>query len=177
MYPLALSVINDSASYDARRQAARKLLEGYFDRDAYRRDIRALCALKARDERAAFGVKIKPADITVHAREVADYMLAHERETIAARYPAGARCHAIIRRWWDKINGVSYFTVTVRVPQDGGTFTLVKVPFQNGYGSHPEWVAAGALVELGLFPRAAPDSPRMYPIDFEDQGYMRKGQL
>jgi len=177
MYPLALSVINDPASYDARRHAARKMLEGYFDRDAYRRDIRALCALKARDERATFGVKIKPADITAQAREVADYMLAHERETIAAHYPAGARCHAIIRRWWDKTNGVSYFTVTVRVPQDGGGFTLVKVPFQSGYGSHPEWVTARALVELGLFPAATPDSPRMYPIDFEDQGYMAKGRL
>lgn len=176
MYPLALSVMNDAASYEARKHAARKYLEGFSDLTEYRRDIRAICALKARDERASFGVKIKPAEITAQAREVADSMLTHERETIAANY-TGTQCLARIRRWWDKTNGVSYFVVWIKIPQTNGGFATVKVPFQNGYGSHPEWTACRALKDLGLFPDVAEDAPRFFPVDFEDQGYMPRRTL
>jgi hypothetical protein len=175
MYPLALSVNHDSASYDARLHAARKLLQGYYKPAEFMRDIRAICALKARDERAAFRVKIKPADITTQAREVADYALNHAREMIRDGY-TGGRCHATIRRWWDKTNGNSYFSVTVRIPQLSG-FTLFYVPYQYGYGSQPEWETVSELVSLGLFKRAEHHSPGSYPVDFEDQGYMQKGKL
>ena len=175
MYPLALSVNHDGASYDARLHAARKLLQGYYKPEEFMRDIRAICALKARDERAAFRVKIKPADITTQAREVADYAINHAREMIRDGY-TGERCLASIRRWWDGANGNSYFSVTVRIPQPSG-FTLFYVPFQYGNDSQPEWETVLQLVSLGLFERAEHHSPGSYPIDFEDQGYMQKGKL
>jgi hypothetical protein len=176
MHTLALSVINDPASYDARRHAASKLLQGYHGRAEFASAIRAICNDKARAERVQFGVKIKAADITAQAGEVAENALSHARDTIRAHY-TGERCHAVIRRWWDKANGNSYYSVSIRIPQDGGGFTLYKVPFDYGYGSHPEWETITALVGLGLFERAEHDAPGSYPVDFEDQGYMKKGML
>ncbi len=175
MYPLALSVNHDGASYDARLHAARKLLQGYHKPAEFMRDIRAICALKARDERARFSVKIKPADITAQAREVADYALNHAREMIRDNY-TGERCHATIRRWWNKANGNSYFSVTVRIPQPSG-FTIFYLPFQYGYGSQPEWETTSALLGLGLFHKSEDHRIASYPVDFEDQGYMQKGKL
>jgi hypothetical protein len=175
MYPLALSVNHDGASYDARLHAARKLLQGYYKPAEFMRDIRAICALKARDERAAFRVKIKPADITTQAREVADYALNHAREMIRDGY-TGERCHATIRRWWDGANGNSYFSVTVRIPQPSG-FTLFHVPYQCGYWDQPAWETINAMLDLGLFPKSDDHRLASYPVDFEDQGYMQKGKL
>ena len=176
MYPLSLSVLNDAACYDAMRHAAAKLLQGYYDRDNFRREIRSICNEKARAERSALGIKIKPAEITAQSREVADNALAHARDMLAFNYDGG-RCLASIRRWWDKANGNSYFSVTVRIPQTNGGFTLFKIPFDYGYGSHPEWETVRALIDLGLFPRAEQHSPGNYPVDFDDQGYMQKGKL
>lgn len=176
MYPLALSVINDSATYPARRDAARRRLEGITDLEQFRRDIRAIVNDKARQERESFGVKIKPADITAQALEVAEHALTHERECIRDGY-SGASCLASIRRWKDKLNGVSYFVVWIRIPQVSGSFAMIKVPFQNGYGSHPEWVAVDTLIGLGLFPRADRHMPGSYPVDFDDQGYMARKTL
>ena len=176
MYPIALSVINDSATYPARRDAARRRLEGITDLEQFRRYIRAIVNDKAREERASFGVKIKPAEITAQALEVAEHALTHERECIRDGY-SGARCLASIRRWKDKLNGVSYFVVWIRIPQVSGSFAMIKVPFQNGYGSHPEWVAVDTLIGLGLFSRANHHMPGSYPVDFDDQGYMARKTL
>ena len=176
MYPLALSVINDSSTYPARRDAARRHLEGITDREQFRRDIRAIVNDKARQERASFGVKIKPADITAQALDVAEHAMNHERECIRDGYN-GARCLASIRRWLDKWNGNSYFVTWIRIPQASGSFAMVKVPFQYGYGSHPEWVTVETLIGLGLFPRSEHHMPGSYPVDFEDQGYMARKTL
>lgn len=175
MYPLALSVINDSASYSARRHAARRFLQ-CGDLEQYRRDIRAVTNEAARRERASFGVKIKPADVTAQAREVADYMLRHECETIASQYPRETKCEAIIRRWFDKVNGNSYWSAIVRVPQrteSGDTFTLVRMPFQYGYGSHPEHAILSELKRLGILAQDASIAPAdACPVTFDDRGYM-----
>jgi hypothetical protein len=176
MYPLALSVINDPASYEARRHAARKLLEGYYDRETFRRDIRAICALKARDERAAFGVKIKPQEITTQSAEVAENALDHARDTIRARY-TGGQCFATIRRWWDRQSGNSYFSVFVRVPQDNGGFASIRVPYQYGRDDQPRWETVDQLIGLGIFSKAEDHRPASYPVDFEDLGYVARRTL
>ncbi len=175
MYPLAMSVINDPASYEARKHAARKLLEGYHDQDAYRRAIRAVCVDKAQEERVAFGVKIKPAEITAQAREVAERALSEQRDTIRVNY-TGGRIGATIRQWFDKVNGNSYFTVWLSVPQSTGPDARLKVPFQYGYGNQPKWEAVEFLCTFGLFEKTG-NMPSTYPIDFEDHGYMPRRTL
>jgi hypothetical protein len=101
--------------------------------------------------------------------------LLHAAEMIRDGY-TGGRCHATIRRWWDKTNGNSYFSVTVRIPQPSG-FTLFYVPYQYGHGDQPAWETVTALLGLGLFPKSEDHRVTSYPVDFEDQGYMQKGKL
>jgi len=175
MYPLALSVINDAASYEARKHAARKLLEGYYDADAYRRAIRAVCVDKAREERAAFGVKIKPSEISAQAREVAARALSQQRDAIREGY-TGGRISATIRRWFDKVNGNSYFVVWLTVPQSTGPDARMKAPFKYGYGDQPAWETVEFLCSFGLFEKTG-NMPSTYPIDFSDDGYMPRRTL
>lgn len=51
--------------------------------------------------------------------------------------------HLSIMRWRDRINGNSYFAA--RVYADGKE--IARVPFQYGYGSHPDAVALRAVTE------------------------------
>jgi hypothetical protein len=52
--------------------------------------------------------------------------------------------HLSVMRWRDRINGNSYFAA--RVYADGKE--IARVPFQYGYGSHPEAVALTAVTEV-----------------------------
>ena len=172
---LDLSVINDAATYPARRDAARRHLEGLLDLEEYLRAIRRITNEKARQERSLFKVRIRPVDITAASRAVAEHALTHESECIRDGF-SGERCLVSIRRWRDE-SGNSYFVSWIRIPQVSGSFALIKVPFQYGYGSHPEWVAVNTLIDLGIFERAEHHMPGSYPVDFDDQGYMARKTL
>lgn len=52
------------------------------------------------------------------------------------------------REWFDRVNGNSYFSARVYV--DGAE--VARIPFQYGYGSQYEAVAAWTLQDLGLIP-------------------------
>lgn len=54
-----------------------------------------------------------------------------------------ASIHLSVMRWRDRINGNSYFAA--RVYADGKE--IARVPFQYGYGSHPDHVALSAVTE------------------------------
>lgn len=63
--------------------------------------------------------------------------------------------HLSVRRWRDRVNGNSYFSARVIV--DGET--RLFIPFQYGYGSHPETVACTAVREAGILPSTGRLSP------------------
>ena len=60
--------------------------------------------------------------------------------------------HISVKRWKDKVNGNSYFSGLIF--RDG--VIVAKMPFQYGYGSHPDAVACVALRDAGIVthPRA-----------------------
>lgn len=176
---LALAVINDGDSYRARCHAAAKLIEGYYDAKAYAREVRAIVAAEAQRERAKFGAKFPAAVIRDATAQVCDYMREHRAECIAQAYQESRErlIVATVRRWFDKANGNSYFVCYARIPQGDGV-THVKVPFQYGYGSHPEWETIRALKALGILPDRGTDSPGSYQeVTFVDCGYMPKRDL
>ena len=176
---LAISVINDGLTYTERKQAAHKLCEGYYDKAAYLKQIRGIVAQQAARERVQFKSTFKAADITEAAKQVAKYMTEYHAELIRDGYDSTRPALAQVRRWWDKINGNSYFSVMIQVPQVKNDYTLVYLPFQAGYGSHPEWQAMTALQELEIFETkpVGENYPGAYPIEFDDRGFMRKNQL
>lgn len=56
--------------------------------------------------------------------------------------------HLSVKRWRDKVNGNSYFSA--RVYADGRE--VLRLPFQYGYGNHPEAEALRAARDAGLLP-------------------------
>ena len=59
--------------------------------------------------------------------------------------------HVSIRRWRDRVNGNSYFSG--RIFADGEL--LATMPYEYGYGSHPEWEAARVLRTVVDLPNAS----------------------
>lgn len=167
---LHLSVIHDGASYDARRHAAARHVEGTSDRAEYLKTIRDICKAQAQHERQAFGTKYKAADISAAAELVAEYMIEDRHEMILSQYDGGT-IRADIRRWWDKANGNSYFSVRVRV---GACW--FKIPRQDGYGTQPEWETLYALQSMGIVSKGV-RTPGECNIEFHDRGYGLKRDM
>ena len=177
---LFVTTINNGQTYDRRKHAASKYIQGYYDREAYRREIREIVNDTAKASRAQFGSKYKPQEITAAALETADYMHDHARELLRDNYDNARPILATIKRWFDNTAGNSYFSVMVQIPVKGmETHTLYKIRFQYGYGSQPEWDTTQELIQLGLFEQLdrSTHSPSAYPIKFTDAGYMRKRDL
>jgi len=82
--------------------------------------------------------------------------------------------HIIVtgRKWFDKVNGNTYFSCYVQVPTASG-FKSFNIPMQYGYGEQWQFEAVKVLKTMGFF---ADDSrPRWeLPIVFSDQGTMLK---
>lgn len=65
------------------------------------------------------------------------------------------------KEWFDRVNGNSYFST--RIDVDGELVAVL--PFQYGYGSHAENMAAKKLHKLGLNPENY-----SYPSFFTNDG-------
>lgn len=179
---LHLSVINDGASYERREHAALKHIEGSSSAIEYRQTMRDICRQVAASERAKFGTTTTNTDLKKCTDEVCRYSLAHAWEYFDMQ--SGTAIQATIRRWFDKVNGNSYFSARVTVTCSDGKNRSFLVPFQYGYGSYPEWVIWDTLIERRILP-----DPGRYangsrigclsdaPIHFEDQGFMQKNRM
>jgi len=82
--------------------------------------------------------------------------------------------HIIVtgRKWFDKVNGNTYFSCYVQVPTEQG-FKSFNIPFQYGYGEQWQFEAVKVLKIMGFF---AGDTRARWelPIVFSDQGNMLK---
>jgi len=56
--------------------------------------------------------------------------------------------HISVKRWKDKVNGNSYFSGLIF--RDG--VIVARMPFQYGYGSQPDAVAAVEIRNAGIIP-------------------------
>lgn len=174
---LHLSVINDSASYEARKHAAFKHIEGASSLQEYRAAIRAICTTMAHQEKQKFGTTTTSTDMRRCVDYVCAYMLDHAWEFF--NLMPGSKIRAAIRRWFDRANGNSYFSAMVFVHCDDGPTRAFVIPYQYGYGSHPEWTVYNECIKRGII--ADPGEHYRYPsseqFDFEDQGYMQKNRM
>jgi len=79
------------------------------------------------------------------------------------------------RKWFDKVNGNTYFSCYVQVPTVLG-FKSFNIPFQYGYGEQWQFEAVKVLKTLGFF---AGDTRQRWelPIVFSDQGFKLKRDM
>lgn len=179
---LHLSVINDSNSYNRRKHAALAHIEGALSQERYRSTIRDICRAQAQVERVAFGVITPAADLKAATLAVCEYDIRHAWELFQLAPNATIIAH--IRRWFDRVNGNSYFTALVTVPCEDGVKRSFLLPFQYGYGSHPEYTVWEDCIAHGILPDpgrhengSRKGRPSQAPIHFVDSGYGRKRDL
>lgn len=55
-----------------------------------------------------------------------------------------------IRRWFDKVNGNSYFACQSTLIEENKKDIVTTLQFQYGYGSHPEFKLARELKASGV---------------------------
>ena len=160
---LVLTVMNDGAIYRDRCHIGYAMLQGASHRGM---TFRGICDDAARGMRQRFGSRYRPAEITEAGRIVADQTIAHCLETIRDEYSGDAILCAV-RRWFDSVNGNSYFSARIEIPTATGWHSII-VPFQYGYGSHWEHVCADTVRRIGI------ENPA---IRYVDSPYGRKRDL
>ena len=168
---LVLSVLNDGAVYHDRLHIGFAMLQGASHKGMTFRD---LANNEANNQRTSFGSKFKAAEISEASKIIQQDTLQECLDNIRVNWN-GEKVIITIRRWFDKVYGNSYFSALIQVPTKSG-FKSVTLPFEYGYGSHPEWAAIKACEKLGLFVKGNKVNSDL-PVVFHDQGYMLKRDM
>ena len=166
---LILSVMNDGSIYNQRIDAGKRSLQGLHPIIGFRE----MAASEASRQRRSFGLKFKPLEITEAGKIIQEQTIKSILEDMVASYDPSHKINAVVRRWFDKVNGNSYFSCFVTVHQLDGKRLSFVIPFQYGYGSQPETETIQALFKIGVL-KEKKDYFREYNIDFQDQGYTKK---
>lgn len=172
---LVLSVLNDGAVYRNRLHCAWAELQGAKHGDYTFRSITNDEAIK---QRRNFGSKFKAAEITEAAKIIRADTLQECTEALRNNYDASRNIIANCRKWRDNINGNTYFSVRLRIPQTdpAGFYRCVNIPFQYGYGDQWKWDTRKVLENLGVIEKTDKYS-RELPIDWIFDGVMLKRDM
>lgn len=158
---LILSVLNDGKVYNARKHAIRASLVG-----ASSGIVDFVKAEAAKQRR--MGTRFKPAEIAEAAKIVQADTMQHVFECIAGDYDKTKPIRATARRWFDKVNGNSYFSVCIQIPVTTSVYPVqINIPMQYGYGSQWQYETLEALVKIGVLP----------PFETYDNGSKKYGYL
>lgn len=157
---LVLSVLNDGSMYETCKHIGFAMLQGSSHRGMTFRDL-------AQQEAEKQGGKFKASDITEAGKLIKQDTIEHCLDLILdewnnTSHPIKAYC----RRWFDKANGNSYFSVQLQFPTLGGN-KRINIPMQYGYGNQWEY----AVIDLLEKHRFIPNLPR-YENGNKDYGYM-----
>ena len=170
---LILSVENDGCYYKAIQANAFRILAG----NNLMRTFREIVTEEANKQRVEFGSKFKPQEIAEAACIIQQNALRSSLEDIRNSYDDSRNVFVIIRRWFDKANGNSYWAAKVSVPVEDALYKQIAIPFQYGYDNHPFSQVINELSNIGIIQKDRTKGYWDYNIEFEDQGYMLKKQL
>jgi hypothetical protein len=154
---LILSVLNDGAIYEALKRSGFAMLQGIYPALGFKELINNE-VIKQRAE----GSKFSARDIKEARELIIKDTIKHCLELIKDAY-TGDPIKAVCRRWWDKVNGNSYFSVHVTI----GKYAII-LPFQYGYDNHYQSETEAQLKLLGI--SAA-------NVTYTDQGFKLKRDM
>lgn len=123
MSNLHLSIVNDSASYQARRALALELIGHHISRHAAA--LRTICRAAAQSERLRFGTRYTRDDIAQCCTLVAQ----HDRSEWLDMLRSSPSVTISGRRWFQRTYGNTYNTA--RIQCDG---FAIQLPKEYGYG-------------------------------------------
>jgi len=163
---LILSVMNNGEVYKDRLHCGFALLQGSNHRVCFL-DITRNEASKQR----LCGSKFTAS----HIKEASGIIQALTLEECKGSYLNDWNGQSIIvqgRKWFDKVNGNTYFSCWVQVPTEQG-FKSFCIPFQYGYGEQWQFESVVVLRKLGFF-KDDNRKRRELPIVFCDHGSQLK---
>lgn len=161
---LVLCLLNRAEAQNDLRHIALATMQGSTHRGLTFREMAQQEVIIQRQ----MGSKFKPSEITEAGKIIGARVFADVIQDMVDRVDTTRAVQCSYRRWWDDVNGNSYFSCCVSLPLFGGGWTMFVIPFQYGYGSQPEQETRQVLARIGLGDCA---------IDFNDQGYMQKKKL
>lgn len=169
---LILSIQNDGTLCETLQRMAAADIAGR------RQNWRAAVNAAAQEYRKT-GAKFKASDITEAARIIRQDTIAGFLEELACQYDKSRFIQASCRRWLDKYNGNSYFSVKISLPLNNGNWQNIVMPFRYGYEDQWKFDAISRLIELGIFDGkdARKRHPHDYPVTWEDEGYGLKKNM
>lgn len=169
---LAISCINESCTYAKRKHVINRYMQRNIDKAECLKQCKQIVRDQAKKEKTQFGSVYKQKDIIEATEYLFNYHISHFWECID--YDENKQIVAICRRWWDKVNGNSYFSVFVEIPNKDGSHSQFVIPFQYGYESQWEFETINTLAENRIVELDKNKYNREYNIYFKDQGYKLK---
>lgn len=146
---LVLSVLNNGDVYKYRLHCGFDMLQGSSHRVSFK-DIVTYEANKQRKQ----GSKFKPQEITEATKLIQADTILHCIELIKDN--TNGVISASCRRWFDKVNGNSYFSVRIKFPnidnKGNVTFKWITIPFQYGYGDQWKYEVINLLAKYSFIP-------------------------
>lgn len=167
---LILSVMNDGEVYKDRLHCGFALLQGA----THRINFLELTRNEASKQRLG-GSKFTASHIKEASGIIQALTLEGCKESYLNEWDANKQIIVTGRKWFDKVNGNTYFSCWVQVPTDAG-FKSFCIPRQYGYGDQWQFDAVSILRKLGFFK----DDTRQrweLPIIFSDRGFMLKRDM
>lgn len=167
---LVLSVMSDGAVYQDRKHIVYAYLQSASHRGMRMRDI---VETEARKQRAR-GCRFSARDISEAASLVFAQTLRECIDTIVHEWD-GNPILARGLKWFDRINGNTYFSARMQIPNGRG-WRIVDVPYQYGYGNQWQHECISVLRKMGF---TLPESVPWYelPIQFSECVYARKRDM
>lgn len=158
---LVLSVLNNGQVYQDRLHCGFAMLQGANHRITFK-DI---VTDEANKQHREFGSKFKPQEITEAVKLVKADTILHCIEIM--RDNAKGCIRASCRRWFDKINGNSYFSVWLTIPQNDSSNRYIGIPMQYGYSSQWQYEVINLLAKYDFIPPL-----KKYENGNTDYGYL-----
>ena len=168
---LVLSVMNDGAVYKDRMHVITAMLQGSTHGS---HTIITIVHNEARNQRLN-GSKFPARDISEAVRLIAEQSIEHWKEIIVSDWN-GEPITIEGRKWWDKVNGNTYFSCRVSIPSNCGV-RWFSVPSQYGYGDHWKHEAVDVLRRVGFDIIEYRHMGNPTKLIFDDRGYGLKRHM
>lgn len=171
---LVLSVLSDGSVYADRLHCAWAELQGSSHRLSYKDIVNA----EATKQRAQ-GSKFKPQEINEATKLIRADTLEHCLETLVSNYDNTRNICVSGRKWRDNVNGNTYFSCRVQIPQIGSPeYRIITIPFQYGYGEQWQAETISTLKNIGIVAKDTDNKYyREWPINWNFEGTMLKRDM
>jgi hypothetical protein len=167
---LVLCVMNTGETYNDRLHCGYAMLQGSTHRVSFRDQVMA----EANRQRAQMGCKFSASAIVEATEIVQAQTIEHCIESIRESWN-GENIELHGRKWFDKVNGNTYFSARIVIPTVNG-IRWFSVPYQYGYGDHWVHECRAVLKRVG-FDGIADGYLSDKPISTHFEGAMLKRQM